>query len=79
MSSAKDSAESHSEWRKVRKDIWNISQKVKEISNGYKKTEARAIPYEKLRASVSLYSKAITSTPQLPFLSIHPHAGSWRG
>ena len=32
MSSAKDSAESHSEWRKVKEDIWNIHKKVKEIS-----------------------------------------------
>ena len=34
MSSAGDSAESHSECRKGRKDIWNIHKKAKENSKG---------------------------------------------
>ena len=34
MSSADDSAESHSECRKGRKDIWNIHKKTKENSKG---------------------------------------------
>ena len=32
MSSAKDSTESHSEWRKVRKDNWKCHKKAKENS-----------------------------------------------
>ena len=41
MSSAGDSAESHSEWRKGRKDIWNIHKKAKENSKGIGKGSSR--------------------------------------
>ena len=44
MSSAGDSAESHSECRKGRKDIWNIHKKAKENSKGIGK-ETKKPPY----------------------------------
>ena len=42
MSSAGDSAKSHSECRKGRKDIWNIHKKAKENSKGI---ETKKPPY----------------------------------